>query len=365
MGSGGPAIAPDAEASDHGLRLEHAWHHIQALLPGSVPLEGPRPTFLIPQAESASRNFPDLQRRLAPLGLLPLLRLQDGRPTLVLMPKSPPGRWSWRTNALLLLATVATTFYAGYLQSLSLVQAGLLDSAVAGGIAFSASLLAILGAHEMGHKLVAVRRGIDASLPYFLPMAPPIGTMGAVIVTRTPAPDRNSLMDLGASGPIAGFLVAIPVLWYGVSHSFVVGQAPTEHLIAIPDPLLIRLMIRLLLNPAPDALVLGHPALFAGWIGLVVTSINLLPAGMLDGGHAIRAALGPRAHQALSYVGLALAVLMGFYPMALLIALLMRRGHAGPLDDLSPLTPSRRLMGVALVIIFALSAVILQPLLGR
>jgi membrane-associated protease RseP (regulator of RpoE activity) len=329
-----------------------------------VPVDGPSPTFLIPQAEAATRRFPDLQRRLAPLGILPLLRLQNGRPTLVLMPRPPAGRWAWQPNALLLLATVATTFYAGYLQSLGLVRAGLLDSAVIGGMAFSASVMAILGAHEMGHKMVAVRRGIAASLPYFLPMAPPIGTMGAVIVTRTPAPDRNSLMDLGASGPIAGFLVAIPVLWYGVSHSFLVTQAPTEHLIMIPDPLLIRLMIRLLLNPAPDTLVLGHPALFAGWIGLVVTSINLLPAGMLDGGHAVRAALGPRAHRALSYVGIALAVLMGFYPMALLIALLMRRGHAGPLDDLSPLAPSRRLVGLALVIIFVLSAVILQPLPG-
>ncbi len=302
-----------------------------------------------------------LRSRLAPLGLTPMLRAQAGRPVLVLVPTPPPGRWGWQTNLLLLLATVAATFYAGYLQSEALVKAGFLDSAVAGGAAFSLSVLAILGAHEMGHKLVAIRRGIDASMPYFLPMAPPIGTMGAVIVTRTPAPNRDSLMDLGASGPIAGFLVAIPVLLYGVSRSFVVLPEHLGPAVSIPDPLLIKGMIRLVLDPPAGHTVLGHPVLFAGWIGLVVTSINLLPAGMLDGGHAVRAAFGARAHALLSYAGVGIAVLMGFYPMAILIALLMRRGHVGPLDDLSPLGPSRRLVGATLVVVFLLCAVVFPP----
>lgn len=356
-----PGDAPDELAQ----RLDEARRHVQELLPGVVAAgnvatpAGPQPVFLLHTAQGLRDVFLELQRRLAPLGLLPLLRARGDRPTLVLIPKPAPGRWAWQTNVLLFLATAATTYYAGYLQSASLVRAGLLTDAVGGGIAFSVAVLAILVAHEMAHKLVALSHGIDASLPYFLPMIPPIGTMGAVIMTRTPAPNRDSLMDLGASGPIAGFLVAIPVLIYGVTRSFIISPDRLQDVISIPDPLLIRGLIRLVLNPSPDAVVLGHPVLFAGWIGLIVTSINLLPAGMLDGGHAIRAVFGARVHTVLSYAGAVLAAVMGFYPMAILIVLLMRRGHVGPLDDVSPVSPSRYLIGIVLVVVFVLSAVVL------
>ena len=331
-------------------------------MPLAMAAAGPQPAFLLATAEGIGDRFLELQRRLAPLGLLPLLRERDGRPALILIPKPAPGRWAWQTNALLFLATIATTYLAGLQQSVPLAKDGYLTSAVAGGIAFSVSVLFILVAHEMGHKLVAVRRGIDASLPYFLPMVPPVGTMGAVIITRTPAPNRDTLMDLGASGPLAGFVAAIPVLLYGVAHSFVVPVGRLEGAVSIPDPLVIKALIRLVLDPPSGTVVLGHPVLFAGWIGLIVTSINLLPAGMLDGGHAVRAAFGARIHMLLSYAGVALAVLMGFYPMAILIAVLLRRGHVGPLDDLSPMSASRRAIGLALIAVFVLSAVVLFPL---
>ena len=360
MGAQDSAAGPGAAPDDLLERLGTARHYIEALLPGAVAVEGPQPVFLLPAvaADVLRNRFLELQRRLAPLGLLPLLRARAGQPVLLLIPRPAPGRWAWHTNALLFLATIATTFYSGFLQTREIMAAGFPGSAVAGGIAFSASVLFILGAHEMGHKVIAVRRGIDASLPYFLPMIPPVGTMGAVIMTRTPAPNRDSLMDLGASGPIAGFLAAIPVLIYGVSQSFILSPGRLQDVVTIPDPLLIRWLIELVLRPPADMVVLGHPVLFAGWIGLIVTSINLLPAGMLDGGHAVRAAFGPRVHAALSYAGAGLAVVMGFYPMAILIILLMRRGHVGPLDDLSPLSPSRRAIGLALVVIFVLSAVV-------
>lgn len=354
-----------AAQGDLSERLGAAEAHVGALFPGAWPTEGPQVAFAIPAATSSAglrQRFLELQRRLAPLGLLPLLRQRAGQAVLLLVPRPAPGRWAWQTNVLLLLATMATTFYSGFLQTQLIIEAGFAGSPVAGGIAFSASVLFILGAHEMGHKLVAVRRGIDASLPYFIPMIPPVGTMGAVIMTRTPAPNRDSLMDLGASGPIAGFLAAIPVLLYGISRSFIVGSGRLEGVVSIPDPLLIRWLIEVVLRPPGDAVVLGHPVLFAGWIGLIVTSVNLLPAGMLDGGHAVRAVFGSRIHAALSFVGAALAVYMRFYPMAVLILLFMQRGHVGPLDDVSPLSPSRLVTAVALVVIFALSAIRLPPM---
>lgn len=365
MTPAGPAADPGGAPPEIGAPLDLVRPFIEEAFPGAVLVEDAPPAFLLSSTAESRERFLRLQRRLAGFGLLPLLRLRRGRAILRLVPRPPAGHWAWPTNLVLLLATIGTTLLAGYSQALPLARCGLLDNALVAGMQFSVSILFILGAHEMAHKVVAVRRGIDASLPYFLPMLPPIGTMGAVIVTRTPAPNRDSLMDLGASGPLAGFVVAIPVLVYGITHSFLPDPAALEclgRLDAIPDPLLVRWLMQVLLHPAADAVVLGHPVLFAGWIGLVVTSINLLPAGMLDGGHAVRAALGERAHRVLSYVGLALAVLMGFYPMALIIALLIRRGHAGPLDDLSPMSPSRRVLGGALLVVFILSAVVLRPL---
>ncbi len=346
--------------ADLAERLDRARAHVEELLPG-VAAEPGQPIFLLHTATGIRERFLELQRRLTALGLLPLLRRREGQPALILVPRPSPGRWAWQTNALLFLATMVTTYVSGYLQSAGLVERGLLPSAIAGGFTYSASLLFILGAHEMGHKLVAVRRGIDASLPYFLPMLPlpPLpGTMGAVIVTRTPAPNRDSLMDLGASGPIAGFVAAILVLIYGISRSFVITPGQFEGLGVVPDPLLTRGLVRLILNPPPGTDVLMHPVMYAGWIGLLVTSINLLPAGMLDGGHAVRAAFGARWHMLLSYAGVLLAVLMQAYLMAILIALFMRRGHVGPLDDLTPLSPSRRVIGLALIVVFLLSTVV-------
>jgi hypothetical protein len=360
-----PAGGPQSDATVGGLRLDLAYQLVAAQFPGAILQDGTPPAFLLPAARGIRDQFLRLQRGLAPLGFLPFLRMEDGRPLLRLLPRPPAGDWKWQVNLALFLGTVVTTFLAGYMLAGGLVREGYLQNAVTDGIWYSASVLFILGAHEMGHKIASMIRGIDASLPYFIPMVPlpPLpGTLGAVIITRTPAPNRDSLMDLGASGPIAGFIAAIPVLLYGVSHSIVVKAGDIAHMESVPDPLLIQWLVKVLLNPPPDAAVIGHPLLFAGWIGLLVTGLNLLPAGMLDGGHAIRAAMGPRAHLVLSYVGLGLAVLLGYYPMAVIIALLMRRGHVGPLDDITPLSPSRRVIGVALIGIFVVSAVIIQSL---
>lgn len=318
--------------------------------------EGGRPVFVVHVPPDGKERFLALRRRLEPSGLLPLLRRRENRTVLLLIPRPPQGPWRWQLSLALFVATLVTTSLAGYWNAVPLVQTGYLRSPVEGGLAFSLSLMAILVTHEMGHKILSVIRGVDSSLPFFIPMGPPLGTMGAVIVTRTPAPNRDALIDVGAAGPIAGFLVALPVLVYGIAHSFVIR--PTEFAgVNLPDPLLLRWLTQWILNPPEDAVVLGHPALFAGWIGLLVTSINLLPASMLDGGHAVRALFGGRAHRILSWAGVAAAVALGYWLMAVLILMLLRRGHPGPLDDVSPVSPSRVLVGVALLAIFALSAV--------
>ncbi len=318
--------------------------------------DGGRVAFTVLVPPDSRERFLALRRRLEPLGVLPMLRERDGRPVLTLLPRPPRTPWRWAPNAALFAATLLTTFLAGYLTAEPLVRAGYLSSAAAGGASFAAALMAILVTHEMGHKVVSVLRGVDSSLPYFIPMAPPLGTMGAVIITRTPAPNRDALIDVGAAGPIAGFAVAVPVLIVGITRSFVIRPTDFQG-ITLPDPLLLQWLVRWLLHPPPDAVVLGHPVLFAGWIGLLVTSLNLLPASMLDGGHAVRALLGGRAHRLLSWVAVAVAAALGYWLMALLILLMIPRGHPGPLDDVSPASPSRRVVGLVLLAIFVVSVV--------
>ena len=314
------------------------------------------PVFAVHPAPDLRERFLRLRTVAEPLDVLPVLRRRDGRAVVAFVPRPPRAAWRWQVNLGLFAATLITTFVAGYTNALGLVQSGYLRSAVGGGLAFSLSLMLILATHEMGHKVLSLRRGVDASLPYFIPMIPPFGTMGAVIITRTPAPNRDALMDVAAAGPLAGFLVAIPILILGVSRSFVISPAGFEG-VNLPDPLILQWLISLILGPAEGMVVLGHPILFAGWIGLLVTSLNLLPAGMLDGGHVVRSLLGPRIHMALSAAAVVAAVLLGYWLMALVILMLMRRGHPGPLDDISPASPGRIVVGLLLLGVFVVSVV--------
>lgn len=326
---------------------------------GDVVFDGGTPAFTVLPTPDMRSRFLALRAKVAALGYLPLLRRRKERTVLAFVPRPAAGQWRWPVNAVLFLATLATTFLAGYMNAGGLIDAGYLSDPVTGGLAFALSLMLILATHEMGHKVLSVRRGVDSSLPYFIPMTPPFGTMGAVIITRTPAPNRDALMDVAAAGPLAGFLISIPILVVGVSRSFVISPVGFQG-VNLPDPLILQWLIRIILHPPEGAVVLGHPILFAGWIGLLVTSLNLLPAGMLDGGHAVRALFGPRIHAISSWLAVAASALLGYWLMALVILLLLRRGHPGPLDDVSGVSPSRAAVGLALLAVFILSAVPLR-----
>jgi hypothetical protein len=325
-----------------------------------------RPAFTIVPGPDDKAKFLELRERLGGVGVLPLMRRHEGETVILLAQRPPVTRTAWRWPVLLFLATLASTFVAGYVNGLGTCVPGMLPP-VQSGIAFGLSLMAILFCHEMGHKVVSIWRGIDASLPYFIPMPPifpgfAIGTLGAVILTRTPAPNRDALVELGASGPIAGFLAAIPILVYGIRHSLVISKAailahPGCQLVSIPDPKMITLMTDWLVHAPASAVIIEHPMLFAGWVGLLVTSLNLLPASMLDGGHVSRAAFGPRLHMIISYAAVVLGAVFGYYLMSLLVLIMIRRGHPGPLDDCSPMTPLHIAMAALLIPIFALSAV--------
>jgi membrane-associated protease RseP (regulator of RpoE activity) len=210
----------------------------------------------------------------------------------------------------------------------------------------------------MGHKLTANKNGMDATPPYFIPGPPPIGdllgfgTFGAVIMQKSLPPNRDALFDIGSSGPIVGFILALAASIIGLVLSPIYpGPVPGG---GIPAPLIFELFAIYLIRLPADSYVLLHPVAFAGWVGMIVTMLNVLPAGTLDGGHVARSLFGDKTRTALTFLSVVLLVVAGFWPMAFFVLLLSMYRHPGPLDDVSGLSTRRKLVAVVLVVIFVL-----------
>ncbi|HVP68105.1 MAG TPA: site-2 protease family protein, partial [Anaeromyxobacteraceae bacterium] len=237
-------------------------------------------------------------------------------------------------NVLLFLATAASAVFAGAGLSGD-VGSGSFGDVVVAGLPYGAAILGILLAHEMGHYLQARAWGVDSTLPYFIPMPFSFGTLGAVIRLRSKMPDRNAVLDIGAAGPIAGLVVALPLYVWGVIHSEVhavpemvatnttslwsilVAKLHGEALVwgggpdgtmVFGDSLLTWGLEKLIIGtPPPGQDVFVHPVALAAWLGLFITTLNLIPIGQLDGGHVTYALLGgERAHRASRWLSWAL-----------------------------------------------------------
>ena len=248
----------------------------------------------------------------------------------------------WLHLLLLFLTAVSTTVFGG-------------------GVAYSVTILLILGAHEMGHYLACRYYQVDASLPFFIPSPLLFGTFGAFIRIREPIPTKRMLFDIGAAGPFAGFLVAVPALIIGISLSQVETIPARYFGPSLGEPLLFQAATRVLLGPVPEgSAVFLHPIGMAAWFGLLATALNLFPIGQLDGGHISYAVLGRRSTiVTLIMTGVAVCLTVFFSRSwlvwtVLLVAMIVSLGprHPRTLDEDEPIDPTRRLLaGFALIML--------------
>ncbi len=329
-------------------------------VPGAVRFRGR----LLTSAREAQAK---LGTRFEPYGLRPLLRREGGQDVLLALPatelsadESAPSVGRPWVNIVLFVATVFTVLMAGVQQSTGNFLADLLT-----GWPFAAGLIVILLTHEFGHYFAARYHGVAATLPYFIPMPLSLlGTFGAVINIRSPMRDRRALLDIGAAGPLAGLIVALPVLLVGLALSPVepIGQCPADTICYLEGNSLLYLGAKYLVHgqvlPGGGMDVMLHPLAFAGWAGILISALNLLPVGTLDGGHIAYALLGDKARY-LFYPILLILVLLGIYWNGWWLwaglVFLFGRMHARPLDNATPLDDRRKVIALVALIVFVIT----------
>lgn len=362
---GGPRQAEDPDKAPEAMTPAMMEGHVGVIAPYLAltgwRVRGPVAEFHGKLKTGAEAALAGLSAAFRPRGLLPLLREgDDGEIRIALVPAheeetKPVAKPRWWLHGLLFFLTFLTTTWAGALQQgINLWNE---PDRFAAGLPYSIGLLLILGAHEFGHYLVARYHRVDVSPPFFVPVPFGLGTFGAFINMKSLAEDRCSVFDVAVAGPLAGLVLAIPALWIGLGHSTLVpgelSLGMTSAGIDVGSSLLLAFLAKLSLGITlveGQRLIL-HPLAFAGWIGLMVTALNLLPIGQLDGGHMAHAMFGSRKGHTISVVALATLFLLAFFAWpnlmawAFVVFFLAGTRDVPPRDDVTPLTLPRKLLG--------------------
>jgi membrane-associated protease RseP (regulator of RpoE activity) len=267
----------------------------------------------------------------------------------------------------LFLVTLATTtlvgadYYAGFLSQLGKSSVELSPQVFLGGLLYSVPVLLILGAHEFGHYFTCRYYGVNASLPYFIPFLPVIsGTLGAVIRIRQPVASKREFFDIGIAGPIAGFLVLVPILFFAMAASNVVQVPANFSGIEFGEPLLFQIVAHVVFGDIPEGHSVNlHPAGWAAWFGMLATALNLVPIGQLDGGHVSYAVFGRRS----TTITIIMTILMvaslfvstGYALFTLLIVVMvvaLGPRHPPTVDEDEPLDRARLILAAFAVVMF-------------
>jgi membrane-associated protease RseP (regulator of RpoE activity) len=318
--------------------------------------------------------FDELRRRFERHGYTPAVSEEGEWTDVVALPvvfDHPRSRWV--INLVLFIATIFSTLVAGAAYELGSFELGLRQPWL--GWPFALCILLILGAHELGHYFAGRHHNVPVTLPYFLPMPLSLfGTLGAFIQLKGPVNNRRALFDVGAAGPLAGLVFALPILFIGLATSPV--GPPTPGGIFEGNSLLYylaKLAVFGRVLPGGGEDVLLNQVAWAGWVGLFVTGLNLIPVGQLDGGHVAYALFGRRAQwffwPVIAGLGLIIAyaylqgMIVGTWLLWIFLLLIFGRVHARPLEDISELDPRRRALAIFTLALFFLVFVPL-PLAG-
>ncbi|MGQ9904018.1 MAG: site-2 protease family protein [Anaerolineae bacterium] len=315
-------------------------------------------TFIGRLRVEAEEAFHRLKAHFVELGYVPLLRDNDSGERQMIVAirgelQSTLAQRPW-VNLGLLAATIVTTVFAGgqYASLLAGDGAFSIESILSYGVPFAATLLLILGAHELGHYIQARRHRLPVTLPFFIPVPFGLGTFGAFIQLRGPVENKRALFDVGVGGPIAGLAIAIPLFVVGLVMS-VVTNSPAPPTRSI----LMELLIAIFLPDATTNGILLNPVLLAARFGLIITAVNLLPIGQLDGSHIAYAALGRRWARWIGYATIAIMVVLGIVssPMWFVwigFVLLSGMRHPAPMNDITPLDLRRNVAFLATAVLF-------------
>jgi len=267
-------------------------------------------------------------------------------------------------NIILFILTLFSTMFAGLIQKgidpILMFTTGFKYSRILEGLPFSLTLMTILSSHEFAHYIASKKNHTIATLPYFIPAPSIIGTFGAFIKMKTPIISRKSLIDIGASGPIVGFIVSLIATIIGLTLSHIVSVPQTVEGLKLGDSLLFNLISRIIIGmPKEGYDVMLHPIAFAGWIGFFVTSLNLLPIGQLDGGHISFAIFGSR-QLIISRVMIGALVLFGIlywrgWLVCGIVSIALGHKHPPLMVWESPLNKTRRMIAYVSLVIFIIT----------
>ncbi len=331
---------------------------------------------------NADNSYDEIRQRFQVHGYTPLFRQEKGEDVILamegLVDQAKTG--SPLVNILLLAATVLTTLSFGsqlvlgidLWQALGAGNINLVAQTLRAGIPYALTLLGILGVHELGHYVAARLHGVQATLPYFIPLPFGLGTLGALIQIKSPMKDRRVLFDIGLAGPYAGLFVAIPLFLIGLSLSsshIVPASLDARTLERLGSSIFMKIALYFLADVAQGQTLIVDPILFAAWWGIFVTGINLLPVGQLDGGHTSYALFGRYAHPIalitffLLIVAGALLQQLSWFIWAFFIMLGGLR-HRPPMNDISDVGPVRKAIGVITIFVVVLIFVPVPRLIG-
>ncbi|HJT10508.1 MAG TPA: site-2 protease family protein [Candidatus Nitrosotalea sp.] len=313
-----------------------------------------------------TEKFQDLAQKMEQRNLIARLEKNSSGTFIIVSRFQPtPARRAWIPRALF-AGTIVTVMVDGYYRAIATNSITKIGDPIVVAIFYTISLMGILGIHELGHIIASKKHKLRVSWPYFIPGIPIIGfipTFGALIMSRGLIVNKNMLFDVGISGPIAGLAVAIVVSSYGaylsplIPSSVAQDLTTNQGLVEIHSSILMDSTISLMGKHIPGKELVMSPVLLAAWFGFLITFLNLLPAWQLDGGHIARATLGIKWHKILTYVSIGILAATGYFIMALFVLVFsMRSPNIKLLDEISPLSPTRKKLFVLVMILAFLCA---------